>query len=76
LRLILAKKHNGAPPAKARQILRSAVQKGEIIKPSQCEICYSTFHVQAHHNDYSKPLNVEWLCAFCHGEKHQISSSA
>lgn len=24
-------------------------------------------HVQAHHDDHTKPLSVRWLCTRCHG---------
>lgn len=33
-----------------------------------CEVCGSTEKVQAHHDDYSKPLDVRWLCSRHHAE--------
>jgi hypothetical protein len=38
--------------------------------PGVCSECPSTFHVEAHHDDYSKPLDVRWLCAACHKQHH------
>lgn len=38
--------------------------------PGVCSECPSTFHVEAHHDDYSKPLDVRWLCAVCHKQHH------
>jgi hypothetical protein len=44
-----------------------AVRTGKLIK-QPCKLCASTVRVQAHHHDYTKPLDVEWLCFKCHRE--------
>lgn len=36
-----------------------------------CERCGASSNVQAHHDDYSKPLDVMWLCPTHHGERHK-----
>jgi len=59
---------------KAREILRDAVRKGEIIKPNYCTQCFivkSLPEIHGHHEDYSKPLKIEWLCRDCHTTKHK-----
>lgn len=45
----------------ARRILRRAVLKKQIT-PMPCEVCGKTENVQAHHDNYEKPLDVIWLC--------------
>jgi len=35
----------------------------------RCEECGSTYKVEWHHPDYSKPLKVIPLCKTCHGKK-------
>lgn len=35
-----------------------------------CEVC-GKMKVHAHHDDYSKPLDIKWLCAKHHGERHR-----
>jgi len=52
----------------AEIIVGNAIRDGKLIKQPCC-ICGVTESVQAHHNDYSKPLDVEWLCFQCHREK-------
>lgn len=52
---------------KARTAVSNALRDGRLIK-QPCEHCGATEKVQAHHNDYSKPLDVEWLCFKCHRE--------
>lgn len=54
----------------ARQILRRAVSKGLISKNINCENCFSDVFIEAHHKDYSKPLEVVWLCRACHKSLH------
>lgn len=36
-----------------------------------CSVCGSVLNVQAHHPDYSKPLEVIWLCTPCHADEHR-----
>lgn len=50
--------------------LRRAVKKG-IIAVQLRERCGYGIGVQAHHEDYSKPLDVIWLCTKRHGERHR-----
>lgn len=38
---------------------------------SPCEVCGKTIGVHAHHDDYSKPLLVRWLCARHHMQIHK-----
>ena len=35
------------------------------LKPEPCEGCGDP-KAQKHHDDYSKPLEVRWLCVNCH----------
>lgn len=42
------------------------------LEKEPCAICSSTEHIHAHHKDYSKPLEVVWLCARCHHRLHAI----
>lgn len=45
------------------------LKRGYIIK-EPCAIC-GELNVQAHHEDYSKPLDVVWLCKAHHMEIHR-----
>lgn len=49
-------------------ILNNAVRDKKISK-LPCEVC-GEIKVQAHHEDYSKPLDVNWLCIKHHNERH------
>lgn len=52
----------------ARQSLKWArVRKhNPIIKPDRCEICNEIKPLDGHHSDYSKRLEVKWVCRQCH----------
>lgn len=57
----------------ANKKLQEAVASGLIIKPSRCVECNRIVDVrrlQGHHQDYTKPLEVEWLCDPCHKGRH------
>ena len=53
----------------ARINLNYHVKMGHIIKPKQCEC--GNKKVEGHHSDYSKPLQVIWLCRSCHANLHR-----
>lgn len=55
---------------KARQALRNAIFRGKI-KKQLCLICNEK-KVEAHHDDYSKPLEVKWLCTIHHKTLHGV----
>lgn len=45
----------------------AAVKKGILKKSEACEKCgTSGVFIEASHHDYSKPLDVTWLCRPCH----------
>lgn len=46
--------------------LQRAVKSGRVIKPTSCSSCGQTNPLHGHHDDYSKPLEVRWLCSSCH----------
>lgn len=44
-----------------------AIKKGILTRPSTCEACGITgVRIEAAHSDYSRPLDVRWLCRPCH----------
>lgn len=55
---------------KAHVTLGNAVRDGKIDKPLFCSDCGEKRKLHAHHNDYSKPLDVQWLCVPCHGKRN------
>lgn len=57
----------------ARALVNSAIRRGDII-PKPCEVCGKK--AQAHHDDYSKPYDVKWLCQIHHMEYHHKADEA
>lgn len=53
---------------KARSMVSQAVKKG-ILKREPCQVCNKE-KSEGHHPDYSKPLEVMWLCKKHHVEEH------
>lgn len=53
----------------ARRMLKIAIATGKV-KPQPCEICGHP-KTQGHHTDYSKPLDVQWLCTKHHAAAHR-----
>ncbi len=52
----------------ARQRVKRAIESGRLIKPERCSCCNEIKSLEAHHTDYSRPLDVQWMCFVCHRE--------
>jgi hypothetical protein len=67
---------NRTPHARARFAVAAAVRSGRLVPPRECGRRRRTRKLNAHHADYSRPLDVEWLCTECHGREHRRGDAA
>jgi hypothetical protein len=60
---------------KCHQILNWALRNGIIRKPNKCSRCPKKItdkkYLHGHHEDYSSPLKVVWVCNQCHCNIHR-----
>lgn len=54
----------------SQRLANNAQRRGELVK-QPCEKCGS-INVSKHHDDYTKPLEVRWLCHVHHAEANRI----
>jgi hypothetical protein len=57
----------------AQHVIAHLIESGKVIRPIYCK-CGKMENIQAHHEDYKKPLKVIWICMFCHRRLHSKSS--
>lgn len=53
----------------ARKAVENALLRGDLVR-KPCKRCGAS-NAQAHHEDYSKPLDVTWLCPKDHKARHR-----
>ena len=72
LRLFYTEKYRKEHPERisANSKVGRAIKSGKIIKPKCCSICGKECKTVAHHYDYSKPLDVIFVCQSCHKRIH------
>jgi hypothetical protein len=63
-RSIKASRERHPARERARRLLNAAVQRGELVR-GPCVTCGAP-NGEAHHDDYSKPLVVTWVCRSHH----------
>ena len=56
---------------KTRESVKNALKDGKITRPDICSCCSKPARLDGHHDDYSKPLDVRWLCRICHNQWHR-----
>lgn len=57
----------------ARVAISNAIRSGKVIAWPVCEIPGCTAKPEAHHADYSLPLDVTWLCDHHHKATHKLA---
>ena len=56
----------------AHNAVKKAINAGDLERPDECPECGDdAMTIHAHHEDYSNPLDVEWLCPSCHMRLHE-----
>lgn len=55
----------------AHVVAGNAIRDGRLIRETSCSECGSSESIEGHHDDYSKPLDVRWLCRQCHVNWHK-----
>ena len=58
----------------AHDAVQVAIANGSLVR-KPCEVCGAN-RVDAHHDDYSKPLDVRWLCRGHHIKHHRSLANA
>ena len=69
LRATDAYKKRNPEKHRAHGFVKRALKSGKLVR-QPCEVCGSSKKIRAHHNDYSQPLEVMWLCNDHHIERH------
>lgn len=64
-------KEESRKKANARSYLHVYVKRGKVLKVENCEIC-GALNTEAHHEDHSQPLSVNWICRKCHLDLHKM----
>lgn len=62
--------------SRAHHTVSRAIESGILVRPEICPNCNEARDIEAHHKDYSKPLDVYWLCTKCHGLDHRELANA
>jgi len=60
----------------AQSAVSSGLRDGKITKPVLCQYCGTYDKLHGHHRDYSRPLDVQWLCVPCHKQWHAANGEA
>lgn len=65
---VRAQKKRHPEKMRARYAVANAIRDGRL-KKRPCEVCGAK-KVEGHHEDYSRPLDVNWLCNVHHRARH------
>jgi hypothetical protein len=61
---------------RAQESVKAAKKAGRLVAPRFCQICKHEGILFAHHSDYSRPLDVLWVCPLCHAKIHRKNQNS
>lgn len=61
---------------RAHTIVARALSSGCLVRPAACSQCNVPCKPHGHHDDYSQPLSVRWLCRTCHLAHHNAQKQS
>lgn len=61
---------------KCQSAVTVALKTGKLIRATVCENCGRPEKLDAHHDDYAEPMDVRWLCRWCHKAWHRKHGEA
>lgn len=68
----LAWRERNEEKRRAHLAVQTAKASGRLVPSETCQHCgRKPERIEAHHEDYSKPLEVLWLCRQCHARLHE-----
>lgn len=59
---------------RAHRAVARALQRGRLVRPERCERCERCDNLgplHAHHENYQRLLDIQWLCRACHGTTYR-----
>ena len=56
---------------RATYLVSYEIKCGRLIRPEVCSSCNAECKPHGHHDNYTKPLDVTWLCEPCHKKWHK-----
>jgi hypothetical protein len=59
-----------AAQVRSSGLINARVKRGRLARPDRCSNCGKACRPDAHHDDYSKPAEVMFLCRSCHMKRH------
>ncbi len=54
----------------AHSATRSAIKRGLLVPPKDCQACGKVAPLDAHHDDWTDPLSIKFWCRSCHRQHH------
>ena len=64
------------PEKRAAHLALGRAVRDKKIGKLPCAFCRADDNLEAHHHDYTKPLDVTWLCRPCHRRFHALERMA